>query len=610
MSEISSVQSIAKKLASRLLRKAEPVISRVGELAEDVFEREPRLKRASDYVQDVVFEKTGRVMPRIRASVQGKPIATTQRDLFRQLRDLPFDETKFQKKTTLDFLHRNILNLGNYDVKTISEISKLLKDLEKDPALEIILKRLPWDENVLATMNKLLSRNFSLDEMKTILNVSEMHRFDDIGNLLAIPPNQLENFKIIPILENTSAVDNNNLKNILSNPRLASPKMLDEIILQRNLDIAKNHPDLIEHVTKEYSPNVARRIERMRISLEGVQDEKIREFISSADVFRPDSEFNRNLAISKNYCISKGGMDELGKRELLLDAYLCNQDYYSMINGYTHDYYKALKKAFPESAEEISLDIQSNADNLRQSHKHLLANGASGIFHEAVRLEPIKEFIGRYSKDEPEMADYLYEKYFLTKMQNCELKRKCIEINKKFGTKVFVNLNTNATDLNKIDNELINWRDASSGKAKLPFIFDLSEIKEDFIKTGEIVTTGVSRRLDNAINMTSEKLSQNYADSTIRHEMTHLNDALFSKKDGIINGIDFDEIQQTQKYQTELAEAGIKGYSLKYAYQDKKEFIAVASTGDCSKYSEEFRDVLVKLGMPEWVFNLKSLHEY
>ncbi len=43
-----------------------------------------------------------------------------------------------------------------------------------------------------------------------------------------------------------------------------------------------------------------------------------------------------------------------------------------------------------------------------------------------------------------------------------------------------------------------------------------------------------------------------------------------------------------------------------YAYTNKREFVAVAAEGDMSKYSKEFKSDLMKLGMPEWVFNLQN----
>lgn len=561
MAEISSVQSIAKKLAIRLLRKAEPVISRVGELADDVFEREPRLRRASDYVQDVVFEKTGRVFPKIRATAQGKPIATTRKDLFRQLRDLPFDETKFQKKPTLDFLHRNILNLGNYDVKTISEISKLLKDLEKDPALEIILKRLPWDENVLSTMNKLLSRNFSLDEMKTILSTAEWHRFNNIGIVLNI------------------------------NPKLSSS------------EIAKS-------VTKDYSiklPDIMRRTDRVKAKLNDVDDEKISEFVNSSGIFQADSEFNKNLSASKNYFISKGGLDELEKTEMLLDAYHSQNNFYSNVNGEAHEFYKVLEQkadageGLPKEVKELAEIAEFSPEDKMLEYDSLDFASPAKCFNEAVRLEPLKEFIGRYSKEEPQMAKYLYEKYFLTKIPQRlrESYRKMVE---EFGTYVFTENSQTVLVDKRIYPEFDAWQKSSNGNAKYPAVFDLSHAKKEFIRPVKKANGFFYPQLS-SINIPNDELYYDFlrtSRGTLRHEMTHLNDTVFK---------DINDIIQNRMYASELKAVGLSDEAINYAYTNKSELVAVASTGDCSKYSEEFKNVLVELGMPKWVFNFKPLEE-
>lgn len=97
-----------------------------------------------------------------------------------------------------------------------------------------------------------------------------------------------------------------------------------------------------------------------------------------------------------------------------------------------------------------------------------------------------------------------------------------------------------------------------------------------------------SIRANHSINMPIKRLSESTASSAIRHEMTHLNDSKFCSEN-VIDGIDFNDIKQTRKYKSELEAAGISGYSLEYAYKDKKEFIAVAATGDHREYSKKLR---------------------
>ena len=54
----------------------------------------------------------------------------------------------------------------------------------------------------------------------------------------------------------------------------------------------------------------------------------------------------------------------------------------------------------------------------------------------------------------------------------------------------------------------------------------------------------------------------------------------------------------------EFLKAGINPKHIEYAYTNKSEFLAVAAEGDLSQYSPEFKEVLIKIGMPEYVFNL------
>ena len=49
---------------------------------------------------------------------------------------------------------------------------------------------------------------------------------------------------------------------------------------------------------------------------------------------------------------------------------------------------------------------------------------------------------------------------------------------------------------------------------------------------------------------------------------------------------------------------------IEYAYTNRAEFIAVAAQGNPKAYSEEFKQVLIDLGMPEWFFNIRKFKSY
>lgn len=104
----------------------------------------------------------------------------------------------------------------------------------------------------------------------------------------------------------------------------------------------------------------------------------------------------------------------------------------------------------------------------------------------------------------------------------------------------------------------------------------------------------------------------------MRHELTHTNDL----KQGCVDAMKINKIMPKKyiieddgaitetidiencKYKDEFLNAGISEEHIHYAYNNPKEFIAVASEGNMAKYSPEFKQVLIDFGMPEWELNL------
>ena len=52
-------------------------------------------------------------------------------------------------------------------------------------------------------------------------------------------------------------------------------------------------------------------------------------------------------------------------------------------------------------------------------------------------------------------------------------------------------------------------------------------------------------------------------------------------------------------FREEFVNAGLPKKTIDYAYTNRAEFIAVAVTGDMTKYSPKFKKVLIELGTPE-----------
>lgn len=565
------IKNIAIKINAKIAKVTDFSKFRSGCITKDVFVRQTTpLRKAEDYLKDVVFESSGGLFPTVKAKFQGKHIATTKEALFKQLDALNSNSDAIgSEKITRKDLSSNFLRLGKKDCKTIARISKFFHEINQldNENLPKIKRRLSYNKDTLSTINKLLthSRNFNLDEIQQIVDA-----------------NAYLNHKYLKILLN-------------SDPMLTKNSTINSCL--------KNLP-----LRGEAEKDNINAIQRIREKLIGVDDLKIKGLIESKLIDIPQ-DLKAKLGISSECIIPKGGVEDLNKCELLLDAYHCENNYYSMLNGETQKYYKHIKnKANPKLADRISAELESNIQEFNDSYKRLLEVTEAGKFNEAVRLEPVKQFIGIYSKDEPEMANYLYEKYFLPKMNDCELKDKCIEINNKFRTKVFVDIDTRAYLLDKLEKELTNWQIAGEGKAQIPYIFDLSRVKQNFIEEGETYTKAFARKKDHSINMPSMNFYDGDPYKTLRHEMTHLNDTEFFSRDGIINDIDFDNIKKNKNYIEQLKVSGINDFGVNYAYTDKKEFIAVAAEGDTREYSDEFKNVLIKLGLPKWAFKLKQLN--
>ena len=154
--------------------------------------------------------------------------------------------------------------------------------------------------------------------------------------------------------------------------------------------------------------------------------------------------------------------------------------------------------------------------------------------------------------------------------------------------------------LSTIEEDLSKWQKASNGQAKMPPVIDFSSVKAEWFERG--AAGGYSEADFNgslAFSPISKKNQSEEFREILRHEMAHTNDLKFNDET-----IKFDEVLQSCNYAEELKNAGLSDFYINYAGTDKREFIAVAAQGDMSKYSAEFKETLINLGMPEWLFNV------
>lgn len=565
------IKSIGNAIKTRFAKVTASAISCFERLTVDIFDKQTvPLKIASDYLSDVVFEKSGNIFPIIKAKFQGRPIATTKNELFEQLQSLnPNSDFIGSKKYIQKQIKKSISGLDKKDCKSIARISKFIHEINvpDNQNLYRIKLRLCLGNHTLSAVDKLLThpRAFCLSEIEQIVS----HTYD-------------ENLKYLDALLNSdpSIIKNNSIASHMNTLPLEGDAEMDNI----------------------------RAISRIREKLTNMEDSKIKNFVDTKLSEIP-AELKTKLEINPNCFIPNDGVGELEKLELLLDSYHSVNNHYSAINGDVQKYYKHLKakvtsdNAIPEEIKELQEITTLNPAHKMSEYDNLNPASQAECFNEAVRLEPLKEFIGKYSKIEPEMTDYLYEKYFLTKIPE-RLRDSYRRVKSEFGTYVFTENSEKILVDKRIYPELDNWRKASNGKAKYPSILDLSHAKQNFID--EKPADGFYYKKLNSINLPNDYLFYSFDEETIRHEMAHLNDANFGS-DGIINGVNSDDIIKNRTYADELKSAGINDFYVDYAHKNRNELIAVAATGDYTKYSKEFKDVLVKLGMPEWVFNLKPL---
>ena len=236
----------------------------------------------------------------------------------------------------------------------------------------------------------------------------------------------------------------------------------------------------------------------------------------------------------------------------------------------------------------------------------------------------------KYIKTHPnsEMSEFLFNEYVSNRFsKHPELKQKLLDINEKYGVKLFVpskyHVGKMNESLNFITQELDSWKVASNGTAKMPPIIDFNTANVAWYDTGSAYGQSASNAYSERMtgSLAFHDMDRRTIAQSMRHELTHTNDLtrkgvkipdkynlneIMPKKTIIRNG---KEIQvpdfERCMYSDEFRAAGLPENRIPYAYNDPAEFIARASEGDMSKYSPEFRQVLIDFGMPEWMFKMQ-----
>lgn len=279
------------------------------------------------------------------------------------------------------------------------------------------------------------------------------------------------------------------------------------------------------------------------------------------------------------------------------------------------------------------LNVTEIYDNLRQKYVTIkYENGTSPEFRdfETFRKEnnisatkeekkdlktqtQIEALIHYCENNRNDYSDILYEIGYLRHKEMTDTERNLLrEINAKYKTKVFLpSGRVSKKGIERIKQELEIWEKASNGTANYPPTFDLLRAKKRYIDDtsafGKSVSSGCcSSSTTKAIQINGYDM----VEWALRHEMMHANDLkLLTKFPADWYEADGKTVKQDVKrrFLPEFQRANKYRSSFDYAFNNPKEFIAVAAEGDMSKYSQWFIDQLIDFGMPAWIVNLKYI---
>jgi len=384
--------------------------------------------------------------------------------------------------------------------------------------------------------------------------------------------------------------------------------------IQTGINLVKNSAD---HFLATSSPAIKKKVFK-RDSIITIEDPIIRRYIKTIGVdynnvpfFSEIKEISLKLVGVKDKFIKEAIYNKIEQAKItrkciktdlligLLDVYHTVKGHYSPIGGKVQEFFKYLKENVSrrKAKKIVKKDGVFNDYNLLKKS-----------FEKARKLEPLKEFCFNFNKTNPEITNYLYKTYYLPKLDS-KTSKLCQKISDEFGTKVFLEHNHNEKAAKAIYKELSEWKKAGGDEVVFPNDFDCSRIKQNYInncidQAGFIELSCDSHETINNINVENDTLiSIQYA---LRHEMTHLNDKKLIIKGEYHPGV-IKQKSGKRRFEGELENAEVP--NIDYAYTSRPDFIACASQGDYSKYSDHFKKVLVRLGMPEWELKMKPVKD-
>ena len=492
-----------------------------------------------------------------------------------------------------------------YDLKRMLETPELKqRRITMDSYMDDTLKQralIPSYEKLFTARNSTLKDReissigscLSLENAKyldILLNIKSVNEVAQ-GRLLAVGD-------ISEVLVRLSKISEPRLVEILSDKTLHMSKVCKTIVREEKaLGLASIKNSEVKQVAEKFSnstrliyPDIYNKFADIGDKMQAVEDLNITSHVNE--------ELQDLVAIGYGH---QKAYDKLYSLDTLLDAYHNSKGHYNSTSGDISTYYSALDEKdhtgkyllknflFDRNLGPLS-DYPTN--DVAKKNRAMIVD-----FRKEASLEGLKKYINENQKNQPKMADYMYEKYYLSELSP-SIKKIHKQIFDEFGTKLFSVENESAPKL--VYQELAQWKRAGAEEFIPPSQIDMSQIREKFLGR----TRGDFTPVANSIRIAGDDdTAIRYA---LRHEIMHCNDRV-GKNGSSSFSSEFNVIKSFNKYKNELLNAGLGFRGLEdYAYTNKREFVAVASQGEFYRYSQEFKDVLVRLGMPKWVFKLEQ----
>ncbi len=272
----------------------------------------------------------------------------------------------------------------------------------------------------------------------------------------------------------------------------------------------------------------------------------------------------------------------LSLAEMLLDGVNTAEKKYSLLSTYypmsAVGYTLEQDNEFKTRIKDCCLpEIRKIYDSTKKSNQ--FPTDYNEEIYENCRLDSIKDCITTSNDDDINL--HLWNKYFLSNPIVSKVKKELEEINQNYGVKIFFD-NTPYTitfiekAIDYIKDEFKLWTIAGNKVVKFPKVFDITKFVHSFMfdirnVLGEAQRERARIRINGCDNI----------QSTIRHEMMHLNDKSPHKENKTIL------IPENRR--AEMRKNNITDSHINYAKTSEDEFKAVFAEGDMDVYSDEFK---------------------